>query len=131
MYKRYRQDIRNHLQNEDVKKRILQNIQRGREEATVTIGRAARLFNFSENKLRDWENLGLLKPLRSKDVAGQRQYTPDELNKLAIIRELIEEGGFTPGSIPPNIDEIWASITSEQYEKTSKKKAVYENAQPA
>ncbi len=120
MYKRSPQDIKNHLQNEDAKKRVLRNIQRGREEATVTIGRAARLFNFSENKLRDWENLGLLKPLRSKDVAGQRQYTPDELNKLAIIRELIEEGGFTPGSIPPNIDEIWASITSEQYEKTSK-----------
>jgi DNA-binding transcriptional MerR regulator/GGDEF domain-containing protein len=120
MYKRSPQDIKNHLQNEDAKKRVLRNIQRGREEATVTIGRAARLFNFSENKLRDWENLGLLKPLRSKDVAGQRQYTPDELNKLAIIKELIEEGGFTPGSIPPNIDEIWASIASEQYEKTSK-----------
>ena len=108
------QNIKSYLQNEDVKKRILQNTQRGREEATVTIGRAARLFGFSENQLRDWEKLGLLEPLRSKDVTGQRQYTPDVLDKLAIIKELIEEGGFTPSSIPPDIDKIWASIASER-----------------
>src|SRR6266571_7688730 len=99
MYKRSPQDIKNHLQNEDAKKRVLRNIQRGREEATVTIGRAARLFNFTENKLRDWENLGLLKPLRSKDITGQRQYPPEELDKLAILKELIEEGGYTPSEI--------------------------------
>jgi DNA-binding transcriptional MerR regulator len=121
MYKRFPQDIKQHLQNEEAKARVLQNMQRGREEATVTIGRAARLFNFTENKLRDWENLGLLKPLRSKDIAGQRQYPPEELDKLAIIKELIEEGGYTPGEIPPDIDKIWAAVASEQTVQTARK----------
>ena len=120
MYKRYPHDIKNYLQNEDVKERVQHNMQRGHEEATVTIGRAARLFSFTENKLRDWENLGLLKPLRSKDITGQRQYPPEELDKLAIIKELIEGGGFTPGEIPSDIDKIWSSILNEQHEKILK-----------
>src|SRR5260370_8482665 len=120
MYKRYPHDIKNYLQNEDVKERVQHNMERGHEEATVTIGRAARLFSFTENKLRDWESLGLLKPLRSKDITGQRQYSPEELDKLAIIKELIEGGGFTPGEIPSDIDKIWSSILDEQHEKILK-----------
>ena len=120
MYKHYPQDIKNYLQNEEVKERIRYNMQRGREEATVTIGRAARLFSFTENKLRDWENLGLLKPVRSKDISGQRQYPPEELDKLAIIKELIERGGFTPGEISSDIDKIWSSVLNEQHEKILK-----------
>src|SRR5437588_1442877 len=106
--------IRNYLQREDVQERIRQNIQRGRSEATVTIGRAAHLFGFTENKLRDWETLGLLTPQKP---TGQRQYTPEELDKLAIIKELIDEGGYTPGTIPHDIDKIWTSISGEQKEQ--------------
>ena len=111
MYGRSPHIITTYLQKGDVQERIRQNIQRGRLEATVTIGRAARLFDFTENQLRDWEDRGLLKPMRT---TGQRQYPPAELDKLAIIKELIEEGGFTPGSIPSDVDEIWNAITSEQ-----------------
>ena len=39
-------------------------MERVHEEATVTIGRAAELFGFSENQLRDWENRGFLNPRR-------------------------------------------------------------------
>src|SRR6266516_4561811 len=117
MYEHNPQIIRTYFQNEDVQERIRQNIQRGRVEATVTIGRAARLFGFTENQLRDWEDHGLLKPFRT---TSQRQYPPAELEKLAIIKELIDEGGFTPGSIPSEVNEIWNRIESEQYEKTSK-----------
>src|SRR6266704_991937 len=117
MYERSPHIIRTYLQKGDVQERIRQNIQRGRLEATVTIGRAARLFDFTENQLRDWEDRGLLKPLRT---TGQRQYPPAELDKLAIIKELIEEGGFTPGSIPSDVDEIWSTIASEQQKQTLK-----------
>ena len=109
--------IQAYLQREDVQERIRQNIQRGRSEATVTIGRAARLFDFTENRLRDWEALGLLTPLKP---TGQRQYTPEELDKLAIIKELIDEGGYTPSTIPPDIDRIWASIASRQQGRAMK-----------
>lgn len=111
-------DIKLYLQKEDVQERVRQNIQRGRLEVTVTIGRAARLFGFSENQLRDWEDRGLLKPLRP--TGGQRQYPFAELDKLAIIKELIDEGEYAPGSIPADIDKIWASIASEQRDQTLK-----------
>jgi DNA-binding transcriptional MerR regulator/GGDEF domain-containing protein len=117
MYERSPHIIRTYLEKGDVQERIRQNIQRGRLEATVTIGRAARLFDFTENQLRDWEDRGLLKPLRT---TVQRQYPPAELDKLAIIKELIEEGGFTPGSIPSDVDEIWNAIASEQQKQTLK-----------
>src|SRR6266516_7067166 len=110
MYEHNPQIIRTYFQNEDVQERIRQNIQRGRLEATVTIGLAARLFGFTENQLRDWEDRGLLKPFRT---TSQRQYPPAELEKLAIIKELIDEGGFTPGSIPPDVDEIWNTTAKE------------------
>src|SRR2546428_7033833 len=110
------QEIKKYLQREDVQARILQNIQRGRSEATVTISNAAHLFGFTENQLRDWDEKGLLKPQRPLQEPTQdgkntkrRQYAPSELDKLAIIRELMNKG-FSPGTIPPNIDEIWKEV---------------------
>jgi GGDEF domain-containing protein len=116
------QNIKSYLQTEEVQKRISENMLRRRSEVTVTIGRVAELFGFTENQLRDWDRSGLLKPSRSIKPEspeqegrshGQRQYAPDELDKLAIIKELIEEGGYAPGSIPQDIDRIWGSIASE------------------
>ncbi|GCE10148.1 MerR family transcriptional regulator [Tengunoibacter tsumagoiensis] len=103
---RSKQPIKEHLQKEDVQERILQNIQKGRDEATVTISRAADLFGITENKLRDWEEYGFLSPLRPGGPKGRRLYTPSELDKLAIIRELIN-AGYSPSDIPADIDKIW------------------------
>src|SRR5438270_298072 len=41
----------------------------------------------------------------------RRQYAPAELDKLAVIRELMDKG-FSPGTIPPNIDELWKEINA-------------------
>jgi GGDEF domain-containing protein len=111
MEERQLKNIKRYLQSEDVQERIKQYMQRGRSEATVSIGRVAQLFQLKESKLRDWETRGLLKPLRSKDISGQRQYSPIELDKLAIIKELVDEGGYAPSDIPPDIDSIWYSIS--------------------
>jgi len=112
------QRIQKHLEDETVQQRVRQNILRGREDLTVTIGRASELSGFSISQLRDWEKKGLLKPVRpelsdAKSATGQRQYPISELDKLAIIRELIDEG-FPPGAIPPNIEEIWTSLQGSQ-----------------
>lgn len=111
---RNQQKVRKYLEEPVVQQRILRNIERGRGDLTVTIGRAAELSGFSINQLRDWERKGLLNPLRAeaadaKSAGGQRQYSVSELDKLAIIRELID-AHFPPSSIPSNIDEVWASI---------------------
>jgi len=101
-----RESLLDYLQREDVQERIRQNIQRGRSEVTVTIGRAADLFQFSENQLRDWEGRGILTPQRS---TKQRQYTLPELDKLAIIRVLMDDG-YSPGEILTYADHVWSSI---------------------
>ena len=101
------QNIKQHLQNWDAQNRILKNIERARSETTVTIGRAASLFDFTENQLRDWEAKNRLTPLKS--AGGQRLYSLSELDKLAIIRELLD-AKFSPGDIPENIDKIWNTI---------------------
>src|SRR5713226_5309476 len=111
MDERSLEKIKKYLQDTEAQKRIQQSIQRGRLEATVTIGRVAQLFHLKESKIRDLEARGLLNPLRSKDNTGQRQYSPNELDKLAIIKELIDEGGFGPSDIPDNINNIWESIS--------------------
>ena len=108
---RSKQSIQEHLQNDEVQERILHNIHKGRDEATVTISRAAELFGITENKLRDWEEYGILNPLRPGGPKGRRLYTPTELDKLAIIRELINSG-YAVSEIPPNINTLWQTTRS-------------------
>src|SRR5690348_11479440 len=103
------QDVKQHLQDRDAQNRILKNIERARSETTVTIGRAAELFHFTENQLRDWEARGLIFP--NKSSGGQRLYPLAELDRLAVIRELLDTKKFSPGDIPENVDEIWNSIS--------------------
>src|SRR5438270_5314916 len=117
MDERHLEKIKKHLRDAEVQERIQQSIQRGRLEATVTIGRVAQLFHLKESKLRDWETHGLLTPLRSKDNTGKRQYSPNELDKLAIIKELIDEGSFSPSDIPNNLYDIWNSISGSNGQK--------------
>ena len=119
-------EITEHLQKKDVQARIQKLMQEARSKATVTISRAANLFNFSESQLREWEKRGLLKTDRSllsqdgKTSTGHRQFSPDELDKLALIRELMDQG-YTISEIPHNIDVIWKQIflTEQQYQASS------------
>jgi DNA-binding transcriptional MerR regulator len=112
-------DITTHLSNEIVQQRVRQNMQRIRREAMVTIGEAARLFGFSESQLRDWEKLKLIKPVRpvegaedTKNVRKQRQYSFEELDKLAAIYELLHHNDFTPGQIAQQINLLQGSLPS-------------------
>ena len=109
------ESIRRHLQSEEVQERIQKRMRDARSKATVTISRAAGLFNFTESQLREWEKRGLLKTDRpilgqdGKTSAGHRQYSPEELDKLALIRELMDQG-YSLSEIPQNIDDIWQQI---------------------
>jgi DNA-binding transcriptional MerR regulator/GGDEF domain-containing protein len=115
--------IRKHLERKEVQERIQKHMLDARAKATVTISRAANLFSFTESQLREWEKRGLLKTDRpalsqdSKTSTGHRQYAPEELDKLALIRDLMNEG-YALGEIPPNIDEIWKQILDEQQSQT-------------
>src|SRR5215469_4834287 len=102
--------IRKHLERKEVQERIQKRMLDAHAKATVTIGRAANLFDFTESQLREWEKRGLLRTDRpalsqeSKTSTGHRQYTPEELDKLALMRDLMD-GGYVAGEIPLNLDE--------------------------
>jgi DNA-binding transcriptional MerR regulator/GAF domain-containing protein len=129
-------DITTFLTNEIVQERVRRNMQRIRREAMVTIGEAARLFGFSESQLRDWERLGLIKPVRpvegaedARNVRRQRQYSFEELDKLAAIYELLRYNDLTPGQIAqqmgrlqvllPSIEETALTSAGEAQDKGS------------
>lgn len=106
-----RQRIKKLLQDEEVQARVQKNIRRGQEDAKVTIGRASELFNIRPSKLRELDEL--LQPERSKEAgSGQRQYSLTELNKIAIISELLINEKVPLSDIPSDIDEIWYSVSS-------------------
>jgi DNA-binding transcriptional MerR regulator len=117
--------IEEYLEQRDVKERIQQKISDARSAATVTIGRAASLFDFTENQLRDWElKRGWFKPLRpegpsqpDQDGKKHRQYGPAELDRLAVIRVLLD-AKFTPADIDRNLASI-NQIIDELGEQTS------------
>ncbi len=111
-----RQRIVRHLQDEEVQARIHSTIEQARSDATITIGRAAQLFRFKESKLREMEGLGLLHPIRNKD-GGQRQYTWDDLDRLAIIRELVD-AKYGVLEIPGDIDRLWRSLPTIRREQS-------------
>ncbi|HEY0757243.1 MAG TPA: MerR family transcriptional regulator [Ktedonobacteraceae bacterium] len=122
MNDRRQQNIKEYLRQREAQTRILSNIQQATSKMAVTISRAASLFNFSESQLREWEKRGLLqteRPLLSpesksaegKSATGHRQYSLQMVSKLAIIKDLIDQG-YSPGDIPLDVDQVWREIAS-------------------
>ena len=99
-------DIKEFLQREEIQERIRERILLTRSQVTVSIGEVVNLLGFSENQLRKWQAKGLLNPQLEKQ---HRYYSIQDLDKLAIIREL-RDAGFTPSNIPPDIDRIWKAL---------------------
>ncbi len=109
--------IRQHLQKADAQERIRTSINSARTNATVTTSGAARLLELGEQQLRDWERRGLISttrpPVEGKQTQGHRQFSLDELDRLAVLKELIDEGNFTPGEfehISNHVEEIWREV---------------------
>ena len=55
------------------------------------ISMAARLLDMHPHTLRKYERLGLVRPTRT--VGSMRVYTHDELDRLRLIKHLVEEVG--------------------------------------
>ena len=55
------------------------------------ISMAARLLDMHPQTLRKYERLGLVQPTRT--VGSMRVYTHDELDRLRLIKYLVEEAG--------------------------------------
>ena len=55
------------------------------------ISMAARLLNMHPQTLRKYERLGLVRPTRT--IGSMRVYTQDELERLRLIKHLVDEAG--------------------------------------
>ena len=55
------------------------------------ISMAARLLNMHPQTLRKYERLGLVRPTRT--IGSMRVYTDDELERLRLIKHLVDEAG--------------------------------------
>jgi MerR family transcriptional regulator/heat shock protein HspR len=56
------------------------------------ISTAARLLDMHPQTLRKYERLGLVRPTRT--IGSMRLYSPDELERLRVIKHLVEEAGI-------------------------------------
>jgi MerR family transcriptional regulator/heat shock protein HspR len=61
------------------------------EQDLYFISMAARLLDMHPQTLRKYERLGLVRPTRT--VGSMRLYTRDELDRLRLIKHLVEDGG--------------------------------------
>jgi MerR family transcriptional regulator, heat shock protein HspR len=56
------------------------------------ISTAARLLHMHPQTLRKYERLGLIRP--SRTIGSMRVYSRDELDRLRLIKHLVEEAGI-------------------------------------
>ena len=62
------------------------------EEDFFFISVAARMLGLHPQTLRKYERLGLVQP--SRTIGSMRLYTRDELERLRLIKRLVEDGGI-------------------------------------
>jgi MerR family transcriptional regulator/heat shock protein HspR len=63
-----------------------------REPNLYLISVAARMLDMHPQTLRKYERLGLVRPLRT--LGSMRVYTGDELERLRVIKQLVDEQGI-------------------------------------
>jgi GGDEF domain-containing protein len=105
-------NIREFLEDREVQDRVRRSMLNARKRATVTISVAAALSGFTESQLREWDKKGYLQTDRtipSTEGKGHRQYTPQDLDKLMLMRELMDNG-YSLGDIFPDIDSLWQQV---------------------
>ncbi len=70
------------------------NIPKENLKRYYTIGEVAKMFDVSKSLLRFWESeFDLLRP--HKNSKGDRRFTPQNLEQLQVIYNLVKERGFT------------------------------------
>ena len=60
------------------------------------IKQAAELLNITADRLRTYEEEGLIKPFRTKEKDGKRLFSPNDIEWLSLIRDLIKLGVSIP-----------------------------------
>src|SRR5215475_6129568 len=64
----------------------------GFEQELYLISMAARMLGMHPQTLRKYERLGLVQP--SRTIGSMRLYSRDELERLRLIKRLVDDGGI-------------------------------------
>ncbi|WP_158630232.1 MerR family transcriptional regulator [Glycomyces terrestris] len=90
------------------------------DENLVPIGTAASRLGVSVATLRYWDERGLVAPAARR--LGQRQYGPDELHRLAVVRSMQDGGAMSLDEIArllhgPDSGEDWRPAARSALER--------------
>jgi MerR family transcriptional regulator, heat shock protein HspR len=72
------------------------------EDDLYLISMAARQLGMHPQTLRKYERLGLVRP--SRTLGSMRVYTRDELDRLRVIKHLVENGGVNLAGVQRLLD---------------------------
>ena len=73
-----------------------------RESELYLISVAARMLDMHPQTLRKYERLGLVRPLRT--LGSMRVYGDDELERLRVIKQLVDEDGINLAGVQRLLD---------------------------
>ena len=73
-----------------------------REQDLYLISVAARMLDMHPQTLRKYERLGLVRPLRT--LGSMRVYSRDELERLRVIKQLVDEHGINLAGVQRLLD---------------------------
>ena len=65
-------------------------------EPFYQISQAAKLLNITSDRLRAYEEEGLIKPYRTQAVDGKRLFSQNDIDWLMLVRDLIKLGVSIP-----------------------------------
>ena len=94
------------------------------------ISTAARLLHMHPQTLRKYERLGLVRPTRT--IGSMRLYSRDELERLRVIKHLVEEAGINLAgvqrllSIAESIQRIRPLMTQDAGRTDARRRIVQE-----
>lgn len=94
-----------------------------REQDLYLISVAARMLDMHPQTLRKYERLGLVRPLRT--LGSMRVYSPDELERLRVIKQLVDEEGINLAGVQRLLDiaEVVQQVRPMLSEAPSRRRA--------
>ncbi|MEX2273542.1 MAG: MerR family transcriptional regulator [Vicinamibacterales bacterium] len=94
-----------------------------RESDLYLISVAARMLDMHPQTLRKYERLGLVRPLRT--LGSMRVYSRDELERLRVIKQLVDEEGINLAGVQRLLDiaEVVQKVRPLLTDETSRRRS--------
>lgn len=101
---------------------------RDRMQISFTIRVAAEMIGVHQQTLRHYERLGLIQPRRGAGKVGIRYYTPEDMDRLAQIKRLLDDLHVNLAGVEVilNMTERMEQMQADMQRDMSEMRAAYE-----